>query len=125
MEDRVQCASNFAAHLEAAKSDPTNHKVHGRRCTVGELTKDALRLPAGAVKTEIDRINLQWESNKDNNKGLGNIIACVDNSGSMEMDDGTPLYNAIGLGIRCSEMASDAFKHRVITFAWKSSLASA
>jgi len=117
LEDRVQCASNFTAHLEAAKSDPTNHKVHGRRCTVGELTKDALGLPAGAVKTEIDRINLQWESNKDNNKGLGNIIACVDNSGSMEMDDGTPLYNAIGLGIRCSEMASDAFKHRVITFA--------
>jgi len=117
LEDRVQCASNFTAHLEAAKSDPTNHKVHGRRCTVGELSKDALRLPAGAVKTEIDRINLQWESNKDNNKGLGNIIACVDNSGSMEMDDGTPLYNAIGLGIRCSEMASDAFKHRVITFA--------
>jgi hypothetical protein len=116
LEDRVQCASNFTAHLEAAKSDPTNHKIHGRRCTVGELTKDALNLSRCGT-TETDRINLQWESNKDNNKGLGNIIACVDNSGSMEMDDGTPLYNAIGLGIRCSEMASDAFKHRVITFA--------
>ncbi len=115
-EDRVQCASNFTSHLSAAKSDPTNHKVHGRRCTVGELTKDAITV-GSSNETEIDRINLQWESNKDNNKGLGNIIACVDNSGSMEMDECTPLYNAIGLGVRCSEMASDAFKHRVITFA--------
>ena len=114
-DDRVSCASNYVSHLEAAKSDPKNHKVHGRRCNVGELTKDAclVKLSEGA---EVDRINLQWESNKDNNKGLGNIIACVDTSGSMDCDDGLPIYNAVGLGIRCSEVTHDAFKHRVLTF---------
>jgi len=117
-DDRVNCASNYVSHLEAAKSDPKNHKVHGRRCNVGELTKDACLVNQNET-AEVDRINLQWESNKDNNKGLGNIIACVDTSGSMECDEGLPIYNAVGLGIRCSEVTSDAFKHRVMTFSTK------
>ena len=117
-DDRVNCASNYVSHLEAAKSDPKNHKVHGRRCNVGELTKDACLVNQNET-AEVDRINLQWESNKDNNKGLGNIIACVDTSRSMECDEGLPIYNAVGLGIRCSEVTSDAFKHRVMTFSTK------
>jgi hypothetical protein len=117
-DDRVNCASNYVSHLEAAKSDPKNHKVHGRRCNVGELTKDACLVNQNET-AEVDRINLQWESNKDNNKGLGNMIACVDTSGSMECDEGLPIYNAVGLGIRCSEVTSDAFKHRVMTFSTK------
>ena len=82
---------------------------------MGELTKDACFVKLSET-AEVDRINLQWESNKDNNKGLGNIIACVDTSGSMDCDDGLPIYNAVGLGIRCSEVTHDAFKHRVLTF---------
>jgi hypothetical protein len=115
VDDRVSCASNYVSHLDAAKSDPKNHKVHGRRCNVGELTKDACLVKLSET-AEVDRINLQWESNKDNNKGLGNIIACTDTSGSMECDEGLPIYNAVGLGIRCSEVTHDAFKHRVLTF---------
>ena len=41
-DDRIQCARNFKAHIEAAKSDSTNHKVRGRRCGVGDLTRDAM-----------------------------------------------------------------------------------
>lgn len=113
VDDRVQCANNFKAHIEAAKSDSSNHKVRGQRCGVGELTRDAL---SHSSSTETDRINLQWEDNRKNNTGLGNIIPCCDTSGSMECDNMTPLVNAIGLSIRASEVVDDAFKNRILTF---------
>jgi hypothetical protein len=112
-DDRIQCAKNFKSHIEAAKSDSTNHKVRGQRCGVGELTRDAISC---SNSSEIDRINLQWEDNRKNNMGLGNIIPCCDTSGSMECDNMTPLVNAIGLSIRASEVVDDAFKNRILTF---------
>lgn len=114
--DRIKCAENFHSHIEAAKSDSHNHKVRGMRCGVGELVRDALSNPSSI---EIDRINLQWEDNRKNNVGLGNIIACCDTSGSMEIDNMTPLVNAIGLSIRASEVVDDAFKNRILTFSNK------
>ena len=48
-------------------------------------------------------INKQWEDNSEKNFDIGNTIAMVDTSGSMESDNCVPLYNAIGLGIRISE----------------------
>ena len=113
-DDRIQCAKNFKSHIEAAKSDSVNHKVRGQRCGVGELTRDAMNY--NCSNTEIDRINLQWEDNRKNNLGLGNIIPCCDTSGSMECDNMTPLVNAIGLSIRASEVVDDAFKNRILTF---------
>lgn len=113
--DRVACSNNFNTHMEAAKSDPTNHKVRGRKCSVGDLARDAMNVSM-FENNEIDRINLQWEDNKKNNKGLGNIIPCCDTSGSMEADNKTPLVNAIGLSVRASELADDAFKNRILTF---------
>ena len=44
------------------------------------------------------------------------MIACVDTSGSMECDECTPLYTALGMGIRISEKSNPAFRHRVLTF---------
>lgn len=113
--DRVACSNNFKTHMEAAKSDPTNHKVRGRKCSVGDLARDAMNVGM-FENNEVDRINLQWEDNKKNNKGLGNIIPCCDTSGSMEADNKTPLVNAIGLSVRASELADDAFKNRILTF---------
>lgn len=112
--DRKQCAMNFKSHIEAAKSDPNNHKVRGQRCGVGELVRDAMKY--NCSNTEIDRINLQWDDNRKNNKALGNIIACCDTSGSMNCDNMTPIVNAIGLSIRASEVVDDAFKNRILTF---------
>ena len=119
-EDRKQCAINYTNHIEAAKVDPTRHKVHGKRCNVYELVKDALqhtyRTPQN--QTDIDTLNLQWEDNRKNNKGLEKIpiVALVDTSGSMEMDDCIPLNNAIGLGIRVSELTHPAFRNMVMSF---------
>ena len=52
---------------------------------------------------------MQWESNKKNNMGLEgkSIVCCCDVSGSMEVDNCTPLNNAIGLSIRISELVDE------------------
>ena len=42
------------------------------------------------------------------------MIACVDTSGSMSCDNGVPLHNAIGLGIRIAEKS--ALGKRIATF---------
>ena len=113
--DRIVCAENYSAHLAASKADPTHFKVHGKRCNVYELVKDAL----SAINSDsVDSVNLQWQSNTENNKGLEKqpIISMVDTSSSMEVDGCIPLYNAIGLGIRTSELTHPAFKHRILTF---------
>lgn len=114
-QDRIDCAKKFVTHLEAAKSDPENHRVRGQRCSVGDLTRDALSI-GSLTQSEKDRINLQWDDNKKNNVGLGNVIPCCDVSPSMECDNKTPLMNAIGLSIRASEMTANDFKNRVLTF---------
>ena len=89
-------------------------------CQVGELVRDALQIKSHSTSQQdiSDTINQQWESNKANNKGLeGKSICCVcDVSGSMECDEGLPLYNAIGLSIRISELVDEnsGFKNRRI-----------
>jgi hypothetical protein len=118
-DNRVACASNYKGHIERALRGDKTAKVHGKRCNTYELVRDAVIGSCGSdekVKTDTDRINLQWKSNSKQNSGLGNMIAIADVSGSMTIDDSIPLYNSIGLSIRVSEKASPAFKDRIITF---------
>ena len=119
-DDRIQCSQKFKNHIEAAKTDPSNHKVHGKRCNTYELVKDAMQHPyrTPQSETDIDTLNLQWQDNLKNNKGLGKlpIVAMADTSGSMECDESIPLYNSIGLSIRCSELTHTAFKNQVLIF---------
>ena len=106
--DRIQCAQNFKDHIDSAKIDPSLNRVHGKRCNKYELVKDAMNYPhrTSETATNIDAINLQWNDHCKNNKDLGNIpiVAMIDTSCSMEYDNSIPLYNSIGLGIRCSEL---------------------
>ena len=112
--DRVEGAKNFNDHIKKAMEKDGSTKVHGRRCNVYELVRDALNT---RTETDINTVNLQWEDNGKNNvNGLGNIIPMVDTSGSMEIDNCIPLYNAIGLGLRVSEKTHPAFKNRIMTF---------
>lgn len=117
---RITCASNYTDHINKALSGDKTVKIHGKRCNTYELVRDAVnRSPCGTVEqqeTETGRINLQWQSNSEQNAGLGNMIAIADVSGSMTVDDSIPLYNSIGLSIRVSEKASPAFRDRIITF---------
>jgi len=120
--DRIACSQKYTNHLALAKADPAHHKIHGKRCGVYELVKDALEahnITNMAKRAEAcETVNLQWENNRLNNKGLEKtlIVSMVDTSSSMARDDCTPLFNAIGLGIRTSELTHPAFKHRCLTF---------
>jgi Mg-chelatase subunit ChlD len=117
-EDRREAALKYKAHIEAAKNQkdlPDAPKVHGKRCEIYDLVKSALGT-YGADQTTSDQINLQWLDHGKSTGDLGNVIAMVDTSSSMSIDENTPLYNAIGLGIRIAEKATPAFKNRVLTF---------
>jgi len=113
--DRQLCAENLVAHFEACKKDPVTNKVHGRRLNVYELVKDAY--PGNLSEEETTRINLQWEDNRKNNKGLGAFIAVADVSYSMHDDEMRPLYSSVGLALRASELTHPAFRNRVLSFA--------
>ena len=121
-KDRIECAEKYKHHIDAAKVDATRHKIHGKRCTVYELVKDALIANNVTEPTQrvlaCETVNLQWDDNRLNNKGLEEtpIISMVDTSMSMTDEMCVPLYNAIGLGIRASELTHPAFKHRCMTF---------
>lgn len=117
--DRILCAKNLTNHIESCKKEPKKNKIHGKRLNVYELVKDAYAVvaPGCGSSIEKDRINLQWDDNRSNNKGLGNIIPMSDVSYSMHTDNKTPLYSSIGLGIRCSELAHPDFRDRVLSFA--------
>ena len=131
--DREECAKKYSAHIAAALAGDKSHKVRGQRVGVGELVKDAIlheqrssqycdsaslgdNTSEKEKKREEERnvINLQWADNGTQNESLGNMIACVDTSGSMSCDNGIPLYNAIGLGIRIAEKS--ALGKRIATF---------
>ena len=90
--------------------DETILLVCGTCAGVDELVKSAYQ------GHDNQTTNMQWESNSTINGKLGDMIACVDTSGSMECDECTPLYTAIGMGIRISEKSNPAFRNRVLTF---------
>ena len=120
-EDRIKCATNYVEHIQKATSGDESKKVHGKRLDVGQLAKDGYSYAShtdDSNETLRKTINLQWESQAENNKGLEDkpIVAMVDTSGSMECDDCLPLNNAIGLGIRISEICHPAFRNRMLTF---------
>ena len=113
-QDRKDCASNLQEHIKLAKTGDESAKVHGKRVDVYELVRSAVKENLGT--TEADVVNLQWKDNATQNQGLKNIIAMADTSGSMQCDNNIPLYNAIGLSIRISELANAPFKNRIMTF---------
>jgi hypothetical protein len=114
--DRIKCAENLKVHLNKVISGDKTAKLHGKRESVYELVRDALRTHK---QDEIDIINEQWKDNASQNHGLKNIIPIADTSGSMTTDKSIPLYNSIGLSIRISELAEEPFHNRIMTFSSK------
>lgn len=115
-EDRIQCATNYSQYIsDCAEGKET---IKGKRVSMYDFVKDALHARA-LSKTDSHRktIDLQWRDNSTQTDALKNMIAMVDVSGSMESDHCTPLYNAIGLGIRIAEKST--LGKRVMTFSSK------
>jgi hypothetical protein len=110
-EDRVQCAINFREYIEKVKTGEA--KINGKRIGLNDFTKNALELLiyCGEDTSEKDILNAQWRDNSTQTGALGDMVAMVDVSGSME---GDPLNVAIALGCRVAEKSK--LGKRVITF---------
>jgi hypothetical protein len=112
--DRVECASHFSHHI--GKAIKGEIKIKGKRVGLNDFTKQALELIGSHNKDDnwfqqCALLNSQWLDNGTQNGALGNFIAMVDVSGSME---GDPLHVAIALGIRIAEKSK--LGKRVLTF---------
>jgi hypothetical protein len=107
--DRVQCAENFNQHIQKAVKGETEMK--GARVGMADFTKQAIELSSRGSQIEKDLLNSQWRDNAIQTGSLGNMIAMVDVSGSM---DGDPMHAAIALGIRIAEKS--VIGKRVMTF---------
>lgn len=114
-EDRIGCATNFKTHVDKAVKGETEMK--GKRVGMADFclrARDLLCRTGYSNQTETDLLNSQWRDNSSQNGGLGNMIAMVDVSGSME---GDPMNVAISLGIRIAEKS--VLGKRIMTFSAK------
>lgn len=107
--DRMICARNFQEFTEKVNKGTAIAK--GKRVSIYDFVKDAISNNDFREKQLIDA---QWDNNRSQNNNLRNVITMCDTSGSMECDNCLPLYNAIGLAIRVSELS--LIKDRVMTF---------
>ena len=107
--DRISCKENMLKYIQNVKDGKS--EVKGKKTSIIDFIKQALR-----VENPDERfiINEAWKNNSKDTKSLDNMIAMVDTSGSMECENGNPLYSAMGLGIRISEKSK--LGKRVMTF---------
>jgi Mg-chelatase subunit ChlD len=111
-QDRIECSEHFKSHIQKAVRGETEMK--GTRVGMADFTKQAVELSRGGSQVEKDLLNSQWRDNASQTGALGNMIAMVDVSGSME---GDPMEVAIALGIRIAEKSK--LGKRVMTFSAK------
>jgi Domain of unknown function (DUF2828) len=109
--DRIQCAEQMHAVLDAAKADPTAKGVHGAVLHPHELVVKCMQ-----SSSEDDIIEAQWRDLRQRFAALGSLgklVPLVDVSGSMS---GDPMNVAIALGILVSELTFEPLRNRFITF---------
>lgn len=115
-KDREKCALNLRTHVEASISDGLTNKIHSNPLSIHDLVKRALTQNL-TTRAEINILNLQWENSLKKNKMLEkNVIAFVDTSYTMRSNNNAPLYSALGLGIRISELSAPPFQYNLLTF---------
>jgi hypothetical protein len=115
LSDRVECKRYYQEYLNQCRRGEKT--VKGARVSLVDFVKDAINYLSSynnASTDERDLLNMQWTENSKQNESMGNMIAMVDTSGSMECDNYLPLYSAIGLGLRVAEKSK--LGKRVMTF---------
>ena len=110
--DRMQCKKNYEEYIKRCKTGESVAK--GKRVSMVDFVRDAIYARSAMDSIDEDCINAQWNNNATQNHALGDLIAMVDTSGSMEADNCVPLYSAIGLGLRIAEKSK--LGKRVMTF---------
>ena len=119
-EDRKIGAENFKNYIE--NNIKLKKEFKGKRVSIYDFIKDAINYNKCNDKNQdlINILNSQWKDSERLIEGsLGNFIPMVDTSGSMEIDNCVPLYNAIGLGIRVAEKS--ILGKRILSFNTKAS----
>lgn len=119
LSDRVECKRHYQEYLNQCRRGEKT--VKGARVSLVDFVKDAINYLSSSYNNpstdERDLLNMQWTENSKQNDSMGNMIAMVDTSGSMECDNCLPLYSAIGLGLRVAEKSK--LGKRVMTFSEK------
>ena len=118
-DDRVACADHLKEHT--TKAEHGEVEIKAKTTSLYDMVRDALnlfhkRLPIESMERRV--LEEQWKSNRlhNNTSGLPPMIPLVDVSGSMTINNSIPLFYAIGLGLRASEMTHPAFRNRIMTF---------
>jgi hypothetical protein len=122
-QDRIECAQHFQERIQKAASGEM--KMKGKRVGMADFTKQAIDILFDKehfredsemvnLHAQTDLLNSQWRDSSVLTGALGNMIAMVDVSGSME---GEPMNTAIALGIRIAEKS--LLGKRVMTFSAK------
>ena len=106
--DRFIGAGLFRKFMES-----TNEIRGAPQIQLGTLVKSAIDCK---IESKAATINKLWLSNAKQNVPLPPIIPLVDVSSSLEENNLTPLFNAIGFGIRISELTTEPFKNRIMVF---------
>lgn len=112
-EDRIECARKLAELI----NDPSDKDIKGKRISLNDFTKDAIRMLRNDATTqfELDIINSQWRDNSNQSYKLGPMIAMLDCGNSMFCnDDGNPFYAALAVGCRIAEKS--ILGKRILTF---------
>ena len=111
-KDRLVCKENYTRYINDCMSG--KKEIKAARCSLVDLVKDAVANTSNfkSDKVLIETLNLQWETLGKQLGDLGNMIAMVDTSGSMNSDNA--LFAAIGLGCRIAEKSK--LGKRVLTF---------
>ena len=104
--DRHMCAGYFQYHLE-------NTSMQRSTLSLAALVKGADNCVTDLDKTIINNL---WNAREKIYNFKQNLLAIVDLSSSMERNNLTPLYSAIALGIRASELSTGAFRDRLFVF---------
>lgn len=111
--DRQICIKNYENYVSKCKDGKI--KVKGKRISLIDFVRDGFNI-LEMLNNNIEKniINAQWNDNTIQNNNLGECIAMIDTSLSMEEDYNEALYAGIGLGLRIAEKS--IFGKGVITF---------
>lgn len=113
--DRTECRNNYLDYIKRCQTKSTT--IKSARVEIIDMVREALRLSSYNSNPDeniVSSINMQWEESGKTILPLDNFVAMVDTSGSMTVDNGNPLYSAIGLGLRIAEKSK--LGKRIMTF---------
>jgi hypothetical protein len=106
-DDRVRCAEAFESYINSRVSN--GEEVKGKRVGIVDFVKNGLSPTLLTLDQTV--LNAQWNSFLSQVGDLGNMVAMVDQSGSM---CGDPYHAAVGLGIAIASRS--ALGPRIMTF---------